>query len=78
MFNLFKILSSLITFIQDKNENDVVGYLFAFLLLFTSIVQSICLQHYFHRMFIVGARIRTSLMGLIYKKSLRLSTQVTI
>lgn len=26
-------------------------------------------------MFIVGARIRTSLMGLIYKKSLRLSTQ---
>jgi hypothetical protein len=63
-----RILNSLISFTQDPKQREEVGYLFVFLLMFSSIIQSLVVQHYFHRMFIVGGRIRTSLIGLIYKK----------
>lgn len=36
-------------------------------------VQTIVLSQYFHRMFLVGLRIRTALISSIYKKALRLS-----
>ena len=65
----------MIKFTKDKNQRPIIGYFLSFLLLFCSILQTIKLQHYFHRMFIVGARIRTAMMGLIYKKSLKLSTK---
>ena len=60
---------------EPNRQNPLVGYFFTFALLLSSIVQSLIVQHYFHRMFVVGSRIRTSLMGLIYKKSLTLSSQ---
>ncbi len=68
------LLDKLITFIKDKDQNLLVGLFYTFLLFICSLIQSFVLQHYFHRMFIVGTRVRTSLMNIIYKKSLRLST----
>lgn len=64
----------MIKFIKDKEQSNFMGYLYTLVLLATHTLQTIFLQHYFHRMFIVGARVRTAVMGLIYKKSLRLSS----
>nr|UOU03337.1 ATP-binding cassette subfamily C1-6 [Brachionus rubens] len=68
------ILDYLIKFVKNKNEIEV-GLFYTGLLFLSSVIQTLLLQHYFHRMFIVGARVRTALMGLIYRKSLRLSSQ---
>ncbi len=62
------LLIYLIDFTENKDQDDIIGYFLAFLLLFTSVIQSIASNHYLHRMLIVGARVRTCLMGLIYKK----------
>ncbi len=68
------LLDKIITFIKDKEQNIQVGLFYTLLLFLTSLIQSFALQHYFHRMFIVGARIRTSIMNIVYKKSLKIST----
>lgn len=62
------LLDALIVFINNKNQDPIIGYFLAVLMLFVSIVQSLLTNHYFHRMLVVGARVRTALMGLIYKK----------
>ena len=49
------------------------GYLYAVLLLVTAIFQTLILSQYFHRMFIVGLRVRTALIAAIYRKALRMS-----
>lgn len=53
-----------------------MGLFYTALLLITSLIQSFVLQHYFYRMIIVNSRIRTSVVGLIYQKTLRLSCSV--
>jgi ABC-type multidrug transport system fused ATPase/permease subunit len=73
------ILDKLITFVKESHKEGskqsiTVGIFYTLLLFLTALIQSFALQHYFHRMFIVGARIRTSTTNLIYKKSLKLST----
>lgn len=62
------ILDKLIQFIKDKNQNIIVGIFLSSLLFLSSLIQSLVLQHYFHRMIIVGARLRTSIMNVVYKK----------
>ena len=62
------ILDKLIKFIKEKEQNILVGLFLTLLLFFCSLIQSFVLQHYFHRMFIVGARIRTTIMNTVYKK----------
>nr|APD26519.1 ATP-binding cassette transporter subfamily C member 1 X6 protein [Brachionus koreanus] len=69
------ILNLIIKFVENKELDVQLGYFYTGLLFFSSVLQTIVLQHYFHRMFIVGARVRSSLMGLIYRKSLKLSSQ---
>lgn len=49
------------------------GYLYAFLLLLTAVLQTLVLSQYFHRMFLVGLRMRTALIAAIYRKALRMS-----
>ncbi len=72
IFSLFNRF--LIDFIADKRQSAYMGYFYAITLFFMSTLQTLFLQHYFYRMFIVSARIRTALMNMIYKKSLVLST----
>ena len=67
------ILDRLIKFVKQRNQHMMVGIFYTCLLFLCSLLQSFVLQHYFHRMFIVGSRIRTAIMNIVYKKSLRLS-----
>lgn len=68
------LLNKLIGFVKDKDQDLSVGIFYTFLIFYTAFIQSFALQHYFHRMFIVGGRIRTAIMNAIYNKSLNLST----
>jgi len=67
------ILHLIINFISDQNQIMSVGLFLTALLFLTSFTQSLLVQHYFIRMYLVGQRMRTALILLIYKKSLRLS-----
>ena len=58
----------MINFTENKDIDPQIGYFYTGLLFFSSVLQTLLLQHYFHRMFIVGARVRSALMGLIYRK----------
>lgn len=62
----------LIAFIEGEEEMWK-GYFYSVLLLLTAILQTLILSQYFHRMFLVGLRIRTALIAAIYRKALRMS-----
>ena len=49
------------------------GYMYAILLFLTAVIQTLILSQYFHRMFVVGLRMRTALIAAIYRKALRMS-----
>ncbi|XP_048361642.1 ATP-binding cassette sub-family C member 2 [Sphaerodactylus townsendi] len=68
-----QLLKLMITFASDQEAYIWHGYLYALLLLLTALVQSICLQQYFHLCFTLGMSVRTSLMTAIYKKALTVS-----
>nr|QNH67882.1 ATP-binding cassette transporter subfamily C member 1 X7 [Brachionus rotundiformis] len=67
------LLDKLITFVKDKDQKVIVGIFYIFLLSLTSLSQTLIMQHYYHSIFLLGNRMKTGLMTLIYKKSLRLS-----
>ncbi|XP_072760187.1 multidrug resistance-associated protein 1 isoform X6 [Anoplolepis gracilipes] len=67
-----QLLKLLIAFIEGEEEMWK-GYFYSVLLLLTAILQTLILSQYFHRMFLVGLRIRTALIAAIYRKALRLS-----
>ncbi|KZC08998.1 Multidrug resistance-associated protein 1 [Dufourea novaeangliae] len=67
-----QILKLLIRFIEER-ESMWKGYLLAVSLLVTAIFQTLILSQYFHRMFLVGLRVRTALTAAIYRKALRMS-----
>lgn len=51
------------------------GIFYAILLFVVASIQTLFLAQYFQRMFLVGLRIRTALVGAIYKKALVLSNK---
>ncbi|XP_018359854.1 PREDICTED: multidrug resistance-associated protein 1 isoform X3 [Trachymyrmex cornetzi] len=67
-----QILKLLIGFIEG-DEPMWKGYFYSVLLLLTAMLQTLVLSQYFHRMFLVGLRIRTALIAAIYRKALRMS-----
>lgn len=58
----------MIDFTQDKSRYSWEGYLYAVLLLAVAIVQSLFLQQYFQRCFVLGMKVRTAIMAAVYKK----------
>ncbi|MEQ2169338.1 hypothetical protein GOODEAATRI_024182, partial [Goodea atripinnis] len=58
----------MISFIQDKSSYAWEGYLYAVLLLVVALLQSLFLQQYFQRCFVLGMKVRTALMAAVYKK----------
>ncbi|KAK9886060.1 hypothetical protein WA026_014842 [Henosepilachna vigintioctopunctata] len=68
-----QILSLLINFAKN-NETQWKGFFYTIILFVTAVIQTIVLSQYFNRMFLVGIRIRTALVGTIYRKALRIST----
>lgn len=60
----------LIEFIEDKNVSEETwkGYVYAVSMFVSATLQSFVLQQYFQIMYIIGMRIRSSVIGLLYEK----------
>lgn len=62
--------------VQFKEQDPMWrGIFYAVLLFLVASTQTLFLSQYFQRMFLVGLRIRTALVGAIYKKALCLSNK---
>ncbi|XP_017047283.1 multidrug resistance-associated protein 1 isoform X18 [Drosophila ficusphila] len=71
-----QVLSLIINFVEasaTEAEPEWKGIMYAVLLFVLAAAQTFILGQYFHRMFIVGLRIRTALINAIYRKALRIS-----
>ncbi|KAK9963932.1 hypothetical protein ABG768_005147 [Culter alburnus] len=68
-----QLLKLMISFTQDKSSYAWTGYMYAVLLLVVAFFQSVILQQYFNRCFILGMKVRTAIMAAVYKKALVVS-----
>uniref|UniRef100_A0A671WWU4 ABC-type glutathione-S-conjugate transporter n=1 Tax=Sparus aurata TaxID=8175 RepID=A0A671WWU4_SPAAU len=66
-------LNLLLEFMRDKNAEMWKGFLFATFLFLLSCLQSLFHHHYMFHCFTVGMRLKTAVMGLVYRKCLLLS-----
>uniref|UniRef100_A0A8D0A0W7 ABC-type glutathione-S-conjugate transporter n=1 Tax=Sander lucioperca TaxID=283035 RepID=A0A8D0A0W7_SANLU len=57
----------------DKSRFVWEGYVYAVLLLVVAILQSLFLQQYFQRCFVLGMKVRTAIIAAVYKKALKVS-----
>ncbi|KAG8435477.1 hypothetical protein GDO86_013419 [Hymenochirus boettgeri] len=76
MFVNPQILKLMMSFTADLTDFQWKGFLYAALLFVTALLQSFLLQQYFHRCFVLGMRVRTTLMATVYKKALTVSNSV--
>lgn len=58
----------MVSFTQDKSSYLWQGYLYAVLLLLVALLQSLFLQQYFQRCFVLGMQVRTAIMAAVYNK----------
>uniref|UniRef100_A0A3Q2QW04 ATP binding cassette subfamily C member 3 n=1 Tax=Fundulus heteroclitus TaxID=8078 RepID=A0A3Q2QW04_FUNHE len=65
-----QLLRMLISFTKEKDTPDWWGYLLAFLMFFTAILQTLILHRHFQYCFVTGMNVRTALIGAIYRKAL--------
>uniref|UniRef100_A0A3Q3BEI2 ATP binding cassette subfamily C member 2 n=1 Tax=Kryptolebias marmoratus TaxID=37003 RepID=A0A3Q3BEI2_KRYMA len=68
-----QLLKLMISFTQDKSSYAWEGYLYAVLLLLVALLQSLFLQQYFQKCFLLGMKVRTAIMAAVYKKALVMS-----
>lgn len=68
-----QLLKLMISFTQDTSSYAWQGYLYAVGLLLVAILQSLFLQQYFQRCFVLGMQVRTAIMAAVYKKALVVS-----
>ncbi|XP_027847516.1 multidrug resistance-associated protein 1 isoform X2 [Aphis gossypii] len=68
-----QVLKYLIAFVGNSDEPLWRGYFYVFLMMLTATLQTLILSQYFHRMYLVGMRVRTALTSAIYRKALRIS-----
>ncbi|XP_032595391.1 multidrug resistance-associated protein 1 isoform X7 [Drosophila grimshawi] len=71
-----QVLGLIISYVEDYEKNpqpEWKGILYSVALFVLASAQTFILAQYFHRMFIVGLRIRTALINCIYRKALRIS-----
>ncbi|XP_041804130.1 multidrug resistance-associated protein 1-like [Chelmon rostratus] len=74
MFAVPQVLSLLLGFMRDKNAEMWKGFLFASLLFLLSCLQSLLHHHYMFHCFTVGMRLKTAIIGLVYRKCLMISS----
>ena len=60
-----QILKLLIDFVKRPEDEAWKGYLYALVMTATALVQTVFLNQYFHRMFIVGMHIRTAVVASV-------------
>uniref|UniRef100_A0AAQ4R4F2 ATP-binding cassette, sub-family C (CFTR/MRP), member 2 n=1 Tax=Gasterosteus aculeatus aculeatus TaxID=481459 RepID=A0AAQ4R4F2_GASAC len=68
-----QLLKFMVSFTQDKSRYTWEGYMYAVLLLVVAILQSLFLQQYFQRCFVLGMKVRTAITAAVYKKALVVS-----
>uniref|UniRef100_A0AAQ5Y5P3 ABC-type glutathione-S-conjugate transporter n=1 Tax=Amphiprion ocellaris TaxID=80972 RepID=A0AAQ5Y5P3_AMPOC len=74
MFAVPQVLSVLLGFMRDKDAEMWKGLLFASLLFILSCLQSVLHHQFMFHCFTVGMRLKTAVMGLVYRKSLLMSS----
>lgn len=60
--------SVLIQFISNPTAPAWWGFLLAVLMLATSMIQTLILHQYYHCIFVYALRVRTAIIGVIYRK----------
>ncbi|XP_036051966.1 multidrug resistance-associated protein 1 isoform X4 [Onychomys torridus] len=70
MFAGPEILKLIINFVNDREAPDWQGYFYTALLFVTACLQTLVLHQYFHICFISGMRIKTAVVGAVYRKAL--------
>uniref|UniRef100_A0AAQ4RKA6 Multidrug resistance-associated protein 1 n=1 Tax=Gasterosteus aculeatus aculeatus TaxID=481459 RepID=A0AAQ4RKA6_GASAC len=70
-----EILRLLIRFVNNSSAPSWHGYFYTALLFICTCVQSLILQKYFHVCFVSGMRLRTAIIGAVYRKALVISSE---
>ncbi|KAG7491926.1 hypothetical protein MATL_G00008620 [Megalops atlanticus] len=70
MFSIPQVLSLLLGFMRDEDAPLWKGYFYASLMFLLSCLQSLFNHQYMYSCFTVGMRVKTAVMGLVYRKSL--------
>ncbi|KAM7151629.1 multidrug resistance-associated protein 1 isoform 3-T3 [Macrochelys suwanniensis] len=70
MFSGPEILKLLINFVNDKDAPNWQGYLYTGLLFACACLQTLILHQYFHICFVTGMRLKTAVIGAVYRKAL--------
>lgn len=70
MFTGPEILKLLINFVNNKSAPNWQGYFYTGLLFVCACLQTLILHQYFHICFVTGMRLKTAIVGVIYRKAL--------
>uniref|UniRef100_A0A8C2VPQ5 ATP binding cassette subfamily C member 3 n=1 Tax=Chinchilla lanigera TaxID=34839 RepID=A0A8C2VPQ5_CHILA len=71
-----QLLSMLIRFISNPEAPSWWGFLLAGLMFVSAIMQTLVLHQYYHCIFVSALRIRTGVIGVIYRKALLIANSV--
>ncbi|KAL2087062.1 hypothetical protein ACEWY4_018121 [Coilia grayii] len=74
MFAIPQVLSLLLGFMNERDAPLWKGYFYASLMFMLSCLQSLFNHQYMYTCFTVGMRVKTAVMGLVYRKSLIISS----
>ncbi|NXT66261.1 MRP1 protein, partial [Chaetops frenatus] len=70
MFAGPEILKLLLNFVSNKSAPNWQGYFYTVLLFVCACLQTLILHQYFHICFVTGMRLKTAIVGVIYRKAL--------
>ncbi|XP_076672465.1 ATP-binding cassette sub-family C member 10 isoform X2 [Andrena cerasifolii] len=68
------LLNKLVGFVEDKNEPISYGYLYASLIFISALIGAFCNAHFTFWMSIIGLKIRSTVITLLYRKTLHSSS----
>ncbi|KAH0501077.1 canalicular multispecific organic anion transporter 2 [Microtus ochrogaster] len=71
-----QLLSILIRFISDPTAPSWWGFLLAGLMFVSSMMQTLIIHQYYHSIFVMALRLRTAIIGVIYRKALVITNSV--
>jgi hypothetical protein len=69
------VLHAMIVFLRDPSAPTWHGVALAAVVTASQAAMSLCLRHYFFKCYTTGLRIRTSIVSVVYRKALRLSSE---
>lgn len=58
----------LLIFVNDKQAPDWQGYFYTVLLFLSACLQTVVLHQYFYICFVSGMRVKTAVIGAVYRK----------